>query len=172
MQMAHLSARPLSVMTAVNFSELKISNNPAETLVAFCIGSGIGVSIYDPHTMVGGLLNFVLPDSATMLPERVKRFPCMFADTGMLALLAALNDIGANMATIKVVIAGGAQILDQTSEFDIGIKNYRAITSILSRKNLNIHHEAIGGIAKRTLSLDIGSGFSIINTLGLGEVKV
>jgi chemotaxis receptor (MCP) glutamine deamidase CheD len=96
----------------------------------------------------------------------------MFADTGMLALLAALNDIGANMATIKVVIAGGAQILDQTSEFDIGTKNHRAITSILSRKNLDIHHEAIGGISKRTLSLDIGSGCSIINTLGQGEVKV
>ena len=35
------SQQPISIMTAVNFCELKISQNPAETLVAFSIGSGI-----------------------------------------------------------------------------------------------------------------------------------
>ena len=32
-------------MTAVNFSEMKISSNPVETLVAFSIGSGIGFAV-------------------------------------------------------------------------------------------------------------------------------
>jgi chemotaxis protein CheD len=96
----------------------------------------------------------------------------MFADTGILAFLEALNDIDAKTETLKVVIAGGSQILDQTADFNIGLKNYRAITSILSRKNLIIHHEDIGGSSRRTLSLDISSGCSTIQTVGQGEANV
>ena len=167
-----LSVEPLSVMTAVNFSELKISKNTAESLVAFSIGAGIAVSMYDAVTQVGGLLNFVLPDSSKIGPEKVSCFPYMFADTGIPAFLEALNDISVKTETLKVVIAGGAQILGQTVDFNIGLKNHRAITAILSRENINIHYEDIGGSAKRTLSLDIGSGCNIIQTAGQGEVNV
>ena len=172
MQNAPISASPLSVMTAVNFSESKISTNPSETLVAFSIGSGIGVSMYDAVTGVGAVLNFVLPDSATILPARAKHLPYMFADTGMQTLLDALNDIGVKTETMKVVLAGGAHILDQPSGFNIGLKNHQAITSILSRKNLVLHHEDIGGCSRRTLSLDIRSGCSTIQTLGKGEANI
>ena len=172
MQNARFPVKPVSVMTAVNFSELKISTSTAETLVAFSIGSGIAVSMYDAVTQVGGLLNFVLPDSLKIGSERVNRYPYMFADTGILAFLEALNDIDAKTETLKVVIAGGAQILDQTADFNIGLKNYRALTSILNRQNLRIHYEDIGGSSKRTLGLNIGSGCSIIQTAGQGEVKV
>lgn len=172
MQDAHFPDEPVSVITAVNFSELKISTNTAETLVAFSIGSGIAVSIYDAVTRVGGLLNFVLPDSSQIGSGRENRYPYMFADTGIMAFLEALNDINAKTETLKVVIAGGAQILDQTADFNIGLKNYRALTSILSGKNLKIHYEDIGGSSKRSLSLDINSGCNIIQIAGQGEVKV
>jgi chemotaxis protein CheD len=172
MQNAPISAGPLSVMTAVNFCESKISTNPSETLVAFSIGSGIGVSMYDSVTGAGAVLNFVLPDSATILPERTKHLPGMFADTGMQTLLDALNDIGAITESMKVVIAGGAHILDQPSGFNIGLKNHQAITDILSRQNIVLHHEDIGGCSRRTLSLDIRSGCSTIQTAGQGEVSI
>lgn len=172
MQNAPVSASSLAVMTAVNFSESKISTNPSETLVAFSIGSGIGVSMYDAVTGVGAVLNFVLPDSATILPEKAAHLPCMFADTGMQTLLDALNDIGVKTETMKIVIAGGAHILDQPSGYNIGLKNHQAITSILSRKNLVLHHEDIGGSTRRTLSLDIRTGCSTIQTIGKGEANI
>ena len=172
MQNTLVTANPLSVMTAVNFSESKISTNPSETLVAFSIGSGVGVSMYDPVTGVGAVLNFVLPDSATILPERAAHLPCMFADTGMETLLDALNDIGVKPATMKIVIAGGAHVLDQPSGFNIGLKNHLAVTSILSRRNLVLHHEDIGGSTRRTLSLDIRTGCSTIQTVGKGETNI
>ena len=172
MQNALFSANPVSVMTAVNFSELKISANTAETLVAFSIGSGIGVSMHDAVAKVGGLLNFVLPDSSKIWSERENRFPYMFADTGLLSFLEALNNVDAKTKRLKVVIAGGAQILDQTSDFNIGLKNHQALISILSRKNLTIQHEDIGGSQRRTLCLDIDSGCSTIQTAGQGEVRV
>jgi chemotaxis receptor (MCP) glutamine deamidase CheD len=53
----------VSSMTAVNFSEMKISSTPVETLVAFSIGSGNGMTIHDPIDGIGGILNFILPDS-------------------------------------------------------------------------------------------------------------
>ena len=171
-QNALFSANPVSVMTAVNFSELKISANTAETLVAFSIGSGIGVSMHDAVAKVGGLLNFVLPDSSKIWSERENRFPYMFADTGLLSFLEALNNVDAKTKRLKVVIAGGAQILDQTSDFNIGLKNHQALISILSRKNLTIQHEDIGGSQRRTLCLDIDSGCSTIQTAGQGEVRV
>jgi len=172
MQDLQFSHRPVSVTTAVNFSELKISKNPAETLVAFCIGSGIVVSIHDSTAGVGGLLNFILPDSSRLMTEQVTRFPYMFADTGMPVLFETLADFGAKTETMKVVIAGGAKILDQTSNFDIGHKNHQAARSILSRKNLTIHHEDIGGSYRRKLSLEIGSGCNLIEVSGQRDVCV
>ena len=172
MQDLKISHQPISVMTAVNFCELKISQNPAETLVAFSIGSGIVVSIYDPLTRTGGMLSFVLPASSTMSPEKAERHPYMFADTGLSALLESFLDIGTKTENIKIVIAGGAQIMDQKAEFNIGLKNYQAATAFFINKNLNIDHEDVGGISRRTLSLDIGSGCNIIQTLGQGEVHV
>ena len=172
MQDVKISHQPISVMTAVNFCELKISQNPAETLVAFSIGSGIVVSIYDPVTKAGGMLSFVLPESLAMLPAKAERHPYMFADTGLPALLKAFRNTGAKMENIKIVIAGGAQIMDQKAEFNIGLKNYQAVTAFFINKNLSIKHEDVGGISRRTLSLDIRNGCNIIQTLGQGEVRV
>jgi chemotaxis protein CheD len=172
MQNVKLSQPPISVMTAVNFCELKISQNPAETLVAFSIGSGIVVSIYDPFTITGGMLSLVLPESSTMSPEKAERHPYMFADTGLPALLEAFEDIGATTENLKIVIAGGAQVMDQKAEFNIGLKNHRAVSAFFFNRNLSIDHEDIGGISRRTLSLDIGSGCNIIQTIGQGELQV
>ena len=166
------SQQPISIMTAVNYGELKIRQNPAETLVAFSIGSGIVVSIYDRITRTGGMLSLVLPESSTMSPEKVQRHPYMFADTGLPALLEAFLAIGAKTENTKIVIAGGAQIMDQKAEFNIGLKNHQAVSAFFIDKNLSIDHEDIGGISRRTLSLDIGTGCNIIQTIGQREVQV
>lgn len=169
---AKLSQQPISIMTAVNFCERKISQNPAETLVAFSIGSGIVVSIYDRITRTGGMLSFVLPESSTMSPDKAQRYPNMFADTGLPALFEAFLDMGAKTENIKIVIAGGAHIMDQKAEFNIGLKNHQAVSAFFMNKNLGIDHEDIGGISRRTLSLDIATGCNIIQTIGQREVQV
>ena len=163
---------PVALTTAVNFSEMKTSCNATETLVAFSIGSGIGISIYDPVSVVGGILNFILPESANLNPAKSEKYPFMFADTGIPAFLKALIDFGAHSARMKIVIAGGAQVLDQTGAFNIGDQNYRAVKSIMGANRLSIHYKDIGGIHPRTLRLEMSSGKSYINLLDQGETKI
>lgn len=162
----------VSKMTAVNFSEMKISGNPAETLVAFSIGSGIGITVFDPVVGIGGILNFILPDSAGASGVDPEQTPLMFADTGIPVFMDALFEHGACQKNMKIVIAGGAHILDQSGEFNIGQKYFKAFRACLNRYDLKISHEDIGGTFSRTLSLEIGSGFSCIKIFGQKEVKV
>jgi len=167
-----IKSSAVSKMTAVNFSEMKISQNPAETLVAFSIGAGIGVTVFDPFSGIGGILNFMLPDSTRangICPEKV---PLMFADTGVPLFINALIAQGGRSDNMKVVIAGGAHIIDQSGAFNIGQKNFEALKNCLADYNLKIQHEDIGGTTSRTLSLEIGSGCSCIKIFGQGEVKV
>ena len=162
----------ISQTTAVNYSEMKSSSNPAETLVAFSIGSGIGITIFDPVAVLGGILNLILPNSTRIKSVNIDKYQFMFADTGIPAFIEALSDLGAKPQNMKVVIAGGAQILDQTGDFNIGQRNHEATKSILSAYNLVTQYEAIGGIHSRTLRLDIGSGHSFIGLFGQKEIKI
>jgi chemotaxis protein CheD len=162
----------VALMTAVNCSEMKISTNPAETLVAFSIGSGMAMTVHDPVCGVGGILNFMLPSSHSANGINPDRAPFMFADTGIPAFLAALAAQDAQPERLKIVVAGGAHIMDQTDAFNIGLKNIAALKSCLDAHNLKIHHENTGGSSSRTLSLEIGSGCSSIKIFGVGEEKV
>jgi len=172
MKKNQINGNAVSSMTAVNFSEMKISSNPLETLVAFSIGSGIGMTVHDPVGGVGGILSFILPDSTNANGTDPAKAPFMFADTGISAFLKALFERGAKAANLKVVIAGGAHIMDQTGVFNIGQKNLEALKISLGDYDVKIHHEAIGGTQTRTICLEIGSGASIIKTFGEGEETV
>ena len=172
MEQNQMKANAVSMMTAVNLSEMKISRNPAETLVAFSIGSGIGVTVFDPVSSVGGLFNFMLPDSTQATGVNPEKVPLMFADTGVPFFVQALFEQGIQLDRMKVVIAGGAHIMDQTGLFNIGEKNYGALKNGLANYDVTIHHEDIGGTNSRKLSLEIGSGSSCIKIFGQAEVKV
>ena len=172
MQQIQRKSSAVAMMTAVNFSEMKISSNPVETLVAFSIGSGIGLTIHDPISCVGGVLHFMLPDSTFANGIDPEKLPFMFADTGVPAFLKALGEEGIQSEKLKVVIAGGAQVPGQDGNFNIGQKNCEAIRCILANHDLKIHHENLGGTSSRHLSLSIADGCSIIKIFGQGEEKV
>lgn len=118
------------------------------------------------------MLNFILPSASSINSEKAEKYPFMFADTGVPAFIEALTDSGARIENMKVVIAGGAQILDQTGVFNIVHKNFQATKSILSSYKLAIHHEDICGIHSRRLSLNIGSGYSFLNLAGQREIMI
>ena len=42
---------------------MKVSNNPADAVVTYSLGSCIGLVIYDPIAKAGGILHYMLPES-------------------------------------------------------------------------------------------------------------
>src|SRR4051794_4616024 len=63
----------------VDVGDLKVTNVPEAILATYALGSCVGVSVYDPHARVGGLLHCQLPASS-MSPDRATQRPALFAD--------------------------------------------------------------------------------------------
>jgi chemotaxis protein CheD len=141
----------------VGMAGCKISDTPQQILATYALGSCIGLMVYDPKAVVGGMLHFMLPDS-TIDPGRGRDNPYMFADTGIPLLLEQVCGRGASKRRLVVHAVGGAQMLDQQGVFEIGKRNYLAMRRILWKAGLLLHGEAVGGANSRTVRLEIGSG--------------
>ena len=155
----------------IGVSDMKVSNNPRDTLITYSLGSCIGVIIYDPTVKVGGLLHFMLPDSE-LDKDKAQKNPYMFADTGIPSLFKQSYKLGAVKQRMRVVVVGGAQVLDQKGFFNIGKRNYMAVRKIFWKNKVMVDYEDIGGSVNRTVKLDIGSGDVWLKVSGREFVKV
>ena len=141
----------------VGVGDLAVSNNPALVLATYSLGSCIGVTIYDPVTRVGGLLHFMLPDSS-INPAKAARQPAMFADTGVPALFRAAYQMKAEKHRIQICLAGGAQVMDSSGFFGIGVRNYSTVAALLDQHCLKVQAKEVGGLVSRTVSLNVATG--------------
>jgi chemotaxis protein CheD len=155
----------------VGVADMVVSEHPEEVLVTYSLGSCIGVAIYDPVVKVGGLLHYMLPDS-TMDPEKARRMPAMFADSGIPSLFKQSYRLGAAKANLIVKVFGGAQILDENGVFNIGKRNYLALRKIFWKNNVMIAVEDVGGNVNRTVRLEIGTGRVSLKVSGTTEIDV
>jgi len=141
----------------VGISDCKVSWDPEDLLVTYALGSCIAVALYDPVAKVGGMLHYMLPDSA-LDANKAQQNPYMFADTGIQRLIAAVKSKGAQPPRMVVRLAGGAQVLDSHGTFQIGKRNYLAAKRILWKAGVLIAAEAVGGEVSRTTRLEIATG--------------
>jgi chemotaxis protein CheD len=149
----------------VGIADFAVSNNPNIILSTYSLGSCIGVAIYDPVVKVGGLLHAMLPDS-TIDNVKAMTQPAMFIDTGIPALFRAAYDLKADKYRLQIYVAGGAQIMDNSGYFNIGKRNYEALTGLLGKHGLKIQSEQTGGMVNRTMYLNLGSGEVSLKTSG------
>ena len=155
----------------VGIADIKVSNNPEDTLITYALGSCIGVIVYDPVVKVGGLLHFMLPESKVN-PQRAKENPYMFADTGVPLLFKTCYKYGAKKRRMIVKVAGGAEIMDEARYFNIGKKNYAVLRKIFWRNGVLIRAEDVGGMVNRTVELDIVTGEVRLKITGQGIRKL
>jgi chemotaxis protein CheD len=149
----------------VGISDLKVSSNPAESLITYALGSCIAVAVYDPAAKVGGLLHYMLPDS-TLDAAKAKETPGMFADTGIPLLFKSCYKLGADKKRMVVKVAGGASILDESNFFRIGQKNIMAMRKLFWSNNVLIDAEDTGKNFNRTVRIDLGTGKFFIKRAG------
>jgi chemotaxis protein CheD len=155
----------------VGVADMKVSNNPSESVMTFSLGSCIGLVIYDPAVRVGGILHYMLPESSIDREKAASR-PFMFADTGIPILFRTAYQMGAVKSRINIYVAGGAEILDQKGFFNIGKRNYMALKKMFFKNDVIIHKQDVGGNINRTVRLEIGTGDIYVKTSGSPEVKI
>jgi len=155
----------------VGVADMKVSNNLEESIITYSLGSCIGLVIYDPAVKVGGILHYMLPESSIDKTKAAAR-PYMFADSGIPRLFKTAYNLGAIKQRMKIYVAGGAEILDQSGFFNIGKRNYLALKKIFLKNNVMISQQDVGGNINRTVRLEIRTGDIYVKTSGGKEEKI
>jgi chemotaxis protein CheD len=146
-------------------ADMVVSNDASAELVTYSLGSCLGITIYDPVKKVGGLLHIMLPDSKIDAAKAAST-PFMFVDSGVPRLFQAAYSLGAERRRLVVKVAGGAQMLDEQGVFNIGDRNFRALSGLLARNGYAIHGQDVGGLSSRTLRMDLTTGNVTIKSPG------
>lgn len=154
----------------VGVGDMAVSNRPDDVLITYSLGSCIGVAVYDPTVRVGGILHYMLPESS-IDPEKARKNPAMFGDTGIPLLFKECYKLGATKTNMIVKVAGGGQILDENGIFNIGKRNYMILKKLFWRNNVRVAAEDVGGSINRTMRLEIGTGRVFLKISGEREFE-
>lgn len=154
----------------VGMADLIVRRDENLVLCTFPLGACLGIAIYDPATRVGGILHSMLPDSS-IDPHRAGTRPGMFLDTGLALLLKQAEDLKAKKEELLVYVAGGSEVMDETSCFNIGKRNFGVLTELLAQQGLKVHAADVGGLTNRTLRLNVATGEVRLKFSGQAKMK-
>jgi chemotaxis protein CheD len=152
----------------VGLGQFAVSRDPEAVIVAFGLGSCLGIAMYDPQRHIGGLLHAVLPEQHNPDAEADARYVV----SGIHILLDAVVKAGASRSNLVLRMAGGATMLmvpGSPSAFEIGKRNIEAAYATLSQMRLSLSSEETGGHGGRTMRMYIGTGRVTIRTMGQQE---
>jgi chemotaxis protein CheD len=155
---------------AVGLGDLFLSRS--EDLVAYSLGSCVGICLWDPTTKVAAMSHVVLPAAPTTGPVTL---PGKFGDTAVPAMLDALTKAGAQRFRLQCKIAGGAAVLaigGGGSLPKIGERNIEAVKTALAKANIRILGEQTGGNMGRTVRLEPSSGRVLVRTVRGTEIAL
>jgi len=152
-------------MVLVGIGQLFAGSAERRTLVARCLGSSAAVALHDPEADVAGMLHWMLPESK-IDRRRAAANPCLFADTGIPRLLAALVEVGAERKRLRACLAGGAS-LPEGAGWDVGGRNRESGKRLLAAAGIRVQHEETGGVVVRELSLEAEFGAFLVRAMNV-----
>lgn len=140
----------------VGIAECKITRSPNK-LVAYGLGSCVGVALCDLQAKVGGLAHIMLPSSHLYIRTT---FPGKFADTAIDILVIEMEKLECCRKNLISKIVGGANMFSLISQdsIPIGLRNVAAVREKLQQLNIPIVGEQVGGTQGRTAIFDVASG--------------
>jgi chemotaxis protein CheD len=154
---------------SVGLGDLFVST--AEDLVAYSLGSCVGICLWDPVVRVAAMAHVVLPAASA----NAAATPGKFGDTAVPAMLAALAKAGAQKYRLQCKIAGGAAVLaigGGGSLPKIGARNVEAVKAALAHANIRILGEQTGGNQGRTVRLEPSTGKVLVRTVRGTEIEL
>lgn len=155
----------MTARIVIGISERSFSTQAGDLLVTHALGSCVGVAIHDPFAGVGGMLHYMLPNSSIDL-EKAKANPFMFGDSGIPAFFKEAYSLGASKDRMRVVIAGGARVIETVQTMDIGARNVVIARKLFWKNGVMIAAEDVEGNKPRTMFLEVGSGKTWFTTRG------
>ena len=155
----------------VDMADMKAMDYSSGQMTTSTLGSCLAVAIFDPVAHVAGLLRFMLPDSS-IDRERALQNPFLFADTGIPLLFRRAYNLGAVKERIICKLAGASNVIDPSHFLEIGVLNHLAACQILSKNNVQVSGECVGGIAGMDLAMDMETGRIMVSQPYGGTVEL
>ena len=144
-------------------------SGPGNYIQTMALGSCIAVVLYDFAGRAGCMAHVALPDSS-LDPAKARSFPGYFADTAVEALLDSLARFSRGRPVKPVVkLVGGANVVDSSNAFNIGVRNVAAARRALQERGLGVYLEDAGGNYSRNVSLDVVTGHLRVWSPGIGS---
>lgn len=141
----------------LGISEMRVTTSPEDILITYSLGSCVGLTLYDPVAVVGGMIHCMLPLSRTD-PAKADANPAMFTDTGVSALIQEMYNAGATKKNLVARVAGASRIMDDKDMFKIGERNHTVLRKVLWKNGILIKSEDVGGTIARTMVLYMEDG--------------
>ncbi len=143
----------------------------SNTILETCLGSCVGLAVYDPVRHIGGMCHILLPDGPA---EKKRANPAAYATTAVPFLLNAFEELGGEIKNAVTTIAGGASIMTMTKhggitkrsgmDLKIGQRNLLAVIESLKHAGIKISCQQVGGSLGRVMRLYIRNGHVAIRT--------
>ena len=155
----------MSEIIKVGMADLNIATNQ-EILTTLGLGSCIGLALYDPGTKIGGLVDYMLPDSTKL---RNNNNIAKFGDTGIRELYNRMIKAGANPRHMVAKIAGGAKMFEVSGLSgvgNVGERNAEEARLILKELKIPLIAEDCGLNYGRTVELHCDTGLYYIKSVG------
>jgi chemotaxis protein CheD len=160
----------------VGIGELHATDQHDIELVAYGLGSCVGVVVYDEATRAGGMVHVLLPErSWGCEPPESPDGHARYADTGIRKLLDRVTDLGASRRRLVAKIAGGArmfQVPRDMDALDIGARNAEAVRVVLAETGVPIVAQDVGGTVGRTMRYLVGPGKVYVRGPGMAEKEL
>jgi len=120
-----------------------------------CLGTCIGLAMWDQEAAIGGLCHLLLPEprgaEGDIQPEK-------YATTGLPLFLNALLKAGATQPNLKAWLAGGAlvgPVEDYDLDLDIGGRTAERTMEFLAQRRIEVEKSETGGFFSCVLHLNM-----------------
>ena len=133
--------------------EVKVEKNKG-ILTSSPLGSCVAVVAYDKLLKVAGIAHVMLPGKSNNDVVNNK-----YAVDAVESLLMKFTELGSDIENVNICLVGGANVLKKEKE-TIHIDVVNSVLEVVKEKNLNIAKKSLGGLKRRSVSINIEIGVS------------
>lgn len=128
---------------------------------AFCLrttlGSCIAITLWHPVRKLGGMCHYMLPGRNNR--RSGDALDGKYADEALTLLFMAAGKHGTRPVEYEVKLFGGGQMLSDFLNTDnVSFRNIEKARQLMSKENLTVKAESLGGTGYRNVIFDIASG--------------